>query len=51
VGSILDGKQISLDFLTIDKNFKLPMKGIVVPTQEAYNEEWLKYFEGGKDEH
>jgi hypothetical protein len=38
---------------TVDINhiFKLPIEGIVVPMQEVYNEEWLKYFEGGKEKH
>lgn len=49
--NILHGKQISLDSFTIDEIFKLPMKGIMVPTQKVYDEEWSKYFEGGKDKH
>jgi hypothetical protein len=51
VGNILQGKHIYLDFPTINQIFKLPAKGIVVLAQEAYNEEWSEYFEGGKEEH
>jgi hypothetical protein len=47
VGNVLHGKKISLDSLAINQNFKLLAKGIVIPTQEVYNEECSKYF-GGK---
>ncbi len=51
VGSVLHGKQISLNFVAIDKIFKLPGKGIVILIRETYNEEWVEYFEGRKDKH
>jgi hypothetical protein len=37
-GSVLHGKQNSLDFLTISHIFKLPTKGIAIPAWEGYNE-------------
>lgn len=49
--SVLWGKQIFLNSFDINHIFKLPIEGIVVPMQEVYNEEWLKYFEGGKEKH
>jgi hypothetical protein len=45
------GKKLSLDSFDISRIFKLPTQGIVVHVQEAYNEKWSEYFEGGKEEH
>ncbi len=51
MGSVPHGKQIYLNFVAIDKIFKLPGKSIVIHIRETYNEEWAEYFEGRKDEH
>jgi hypothetical protein len=48
VANILQGEQISLNSPDIDQIFKLLPQGIAIPAREAYNEKWLKYFEGGK---
>jgi len=51
VGSVLHGKQISLNFASICNIFKLLVKGIDVLARKTYNEQWAEYFEGTKDEH